>query len=470
MKSSLLTATAISLALLTAPAFADAETDALKKEIRALSARIAELEKREKSAPAAPKKLEQRLAVIERKQEVAQEIADSKKTPSVEVGSKGFAITSPDKQYSVRMRAYGQVQHRQFFDNGNTTSTSQFLVRSARPIVEAKMTDYFNGRLMMDFGGGNTRLLDAYADFKPVPESKLLALRFGKFKAPIGLERWQAEQELLFAERGQTTNLVPFRDIGVMALGEIVPDQLEYQLSYTNGVVDIGDSNSDADNHKDISARLFAHPFRWSGYSWLQGFGIGAGATAGEHTGSTAAPGLTAGYVSMGQSRYFTYNASSFANGTQWRFNPQSYYYNGPFSLLGEYVVNAQELRNGATQRTIRNNAWNAITTYVLTGEDASFDGVKPADNFDPAKGKWGAFEITARAGALRVDRDAFPIFASIASSARRATEGAVGINWYMNQSVKLNIDFARTLYDGGATVGDRESESVLLSQAQFRF
>ena len=484
MKSEFLKATALSAALLTFTpqlAFADAETELLRAQVKLLEARLDQLEKKQKSAPyvaaaaPAPAKIEQRLAIVERKQENAEEAAQAKakETPKVEVGSKGFAITSADKQYSVRMRAYAQAQYRQFFDNGNTTSTNQFLVRSARPIIEAKMTDYFTGRLMMDFGGGNTRLLDAYTDFKPVPDSKLFALRFGKFKAPIGLERWQSEQELLFAERGQTTNLVPFRDIGVMALGEIIPDQLEYQLAYTNGTVDVGDNNADSDNHKDVSGRLFAHPLRWSSLSWLQGLGLGVGATYGQHTGTSTAgsQGLTAGYVTMGQSRYFTYNTSSYANGTQWRLNPHAYYYNGPFSVLGEYVVNAQEVKNGSTQRTLKNDAWSAIATYVLTGEDASFDGVKPANNFSPAKGGWGAFELTARAGRLNVDEDAFGTFASATSSARQATESAAGINWYMNNSVKLNLDYAHTVFEGGATGGaDRDNENVLLTQAQFRF
>ena len=45
---------------------------------------------------------------------------------------------------------------------------------------------------MMDFGNNNTQLLDAYGDYKA---ADALNIRVGKFKDPIGLERWQAEQE-----------------------------------------------------------------------------------------------------------------------------------------------------------------------------------------------------------------------------------------------------------------------------------
>ncbi len=256
-----------------------------------------------------------------------------------------------------------------------------------------------------------------------------------------------------------------------MALGEIIPDQLEYQLAVTNGVVDIGDNTSDSDNHKDISARIFAHPFRSADARFLQGFGAGIGGSYGKHTGNSSSPALTAGYVTIGQSRYFTYSSGSFADGVQWRVNPQVYYYNGAFSLLGEYVLNSQKLRNGSTRRNIKNDAWNAIATYVITGEDASFDGVKPENNFDIAKGNWGAFEVTGRIGVLHVDEDAFPVFVSLATSAKEAKEGALGINWYLNNSLKLNVNYAVTRFDRGAAGNaDRPTERAVITQAQFRF
>src|SRR5258708_4393273 len=80
-----------------------------------------------------------------------------------------------------------------------------FLIRSMRPIVDAKMTDYFNARVMMDFGRGQSTLLDTYGDFHPLPGNDIVNLRAGEFKAPVGLERWQSEQDVLFTERGMTT-------------------------------------------------------------------------------------------------------------------------------------------------------------------------------------------------------------------------------------------------------------------------
>ncbi len=498
MKKHLLISTLLSVSfstLVPASAHADAETDALRKAVKQLEARINELEAREKAhktddvatlspsaggkktkTAAASPKVEERVAVLERKQENNEEDAKAKaeKTPTIEVGNgKGLIVTSADKQYQFRLRGYAQIEGRDFFGNSNTTSLNTFTVRTARPILEAKMTDYLSGRIMLDFANGGTRIFDAYADIKPFPESRLAALRLGKFKVPVGLERWQSEQELLFGERGQTTNLVPLRDNGAMLMGEIIPDQLEYQLAFTNGSPDLIDTNTDIDNHKDVNGRIWATPFRWLGNSWLSGLSAGLAGTYGTHTNATVAnSGLTSGYVTIGQSRYFTYNAATIGNGVQWRLNPQASYYKGPFSLLGEYVLNSQEMRAGATQRTLQNDAWIGIATYVITGEDASFDGVKPASPFDPAKHQWGAFELTARAGALHVDEDAFvgATFSNITTSAKAAHEASLGINWYLNTSLKLNLDYAHTTFDGGALIGNREDEDVLLALAQFRF
>ena len=59
------------------------------------------------------------------------------------------------------------------------------------------------------------------------------------------------------------------------------------------------------------------------------------------------------------------------ANGQHWRLSPQGYYYYGPLSLMGEYVISDQEVRNGAHSADLQNKAWEISGGWVLTGEDA---------------------------------------------------------------------------------------------------
>jgi len=57
----------------------------------------------------------------------------------------------------------------------------------------------------------------------------------------------------------------------------------------------------------------------------------------------------------------------------------------------------------------------------VLTGEEASYKGVKPKRPFDLKNGAWGAFELAARYSQLHVDGDAFPVFADLTKAAKEA-------------------------------------------------
>jgi phosphate-selective porin OprO/OprP len=245
---------------------------------------------------------------------------------------------------------------------------------------------------------------------------------------------------------------------------------LEYQLALTNGAPDQVNATSGTDNDQTVTGRIFTHPFHDTDVAALKGAGIGVAASYGSHSASVATPNLTTGYVTPTQSKFFTYATTAFADGAQWRINPQVMYYHGPFSLIGEYVLEDQGIKNGAVESTVQNTAWEAISTYVLTGEDARFDGVVPKNNFDPKRGTWGAFELAGRVSQLRVDDSAFPTFASLSTSAKEATETTFGGNWYMNPNVKLNLDFTLTTFDGGAVNGDRATEKAVLSRAQFKF
>jgi len=497
MKYSYLTASALGLILAASfmqPAHADAETDALRQQVKALEVRLDQLEKKQKQQVAAPAptaaaasvssngSLAKQVAIIERKQENDEEGAKmlAESSPKVEVGGgKGLTVTSPDKQYSFNIHGYVQADNRTFLDrpSGASGNTDTFLVRSARPFFDAKITDYFNARFMLDFGRGQTTVLDAYGDFHPMPSSNLVNVRAGEFKVPVGLERWEPEESVLFVERGQTTNLVPYRDIGAMLYGQIIPNQLEYNVGVVNGAADLQAQTGDNDNDKDVVGRVFTNPLRWSQIPLLEGLGIGVAGTYGIHQGSTAtgASGLTAGYVTTGQRTYFTYTPAAgtvFANGPQWRLNPQIMYYHGRFGAFGEYVENTQEVaKTGGADSKLQNNAWMGTASYVLTGEDAAFDGVHPTHDFDPRSDHWGAFELVGRVSKLDVDSKAFPLFASLTTSSKSAFERTAGVTWYFNNSVKLNLDFAYTTFDGGAAGGlDHKAEEAILTRTQFKF
>lgn len=457
------------------PALADAETEALRKEVKALMARIEQLESRNASAaanlaPAAGKtssSVEKRLAIVERNQELAADDAKAKaeKNATVEVGKKGLSITSADKQFSVKLNGYGQLDNRSFVHGAK--GDDEFLARRLRPILTVQAFKDFSFRLMPDFAGSSTRIFDAHADYR---YSDALQFRIGKFKTPVGLERLQSAADTFFAERGHPTNLAPTRDFGAMIYGDAIPE-IEYQLGIFNGNADLANSDGDDDNHKDIAARVFILPFKNSSNLALQQLGVGVGGSSGKRGGTTAGTQLPS-YRTPGQATFFNYGSGVYAEGDHWRLAPQAYYYYNNIGLLGEYTISSEDVRLGGTKRNLRHNAWQIAGSYVLTGEDVTFKGsVKPENNFNPHAGGWGAFEAVARVGETNLDDRTFPIFASLSTSASNARSYGTGLNWYLNENVKLVFDYEFTEFDGGAAGGaNRKDEHVAIQRAQFRF
>src|SRR5690606_7210394 len=115
-------------------------------------------------------------------------------------------------------------------------------------------------------------------------------------------------------------------------------------------------------------------------------------------------------------------------------------------------------------------SAWQVVASWVLTGERASYRGVKPDHPFAAGDGGWGAFEVVARYGRLDVDDAAFPVFADPAASATQSTAWALGLNWYLTGNLKLVANYARADFRGGAAGGDREDEKTFFTRAQFSF
>ena len=385
--------------------------------------------------------------------------ADSNQPMSISAGGGGFLLTSPDGDFVLKLRGYVQTDAR-FFLQDQPSAIDTFTLRRVRPIFEGTVYKLFDFRIMPDFGGGTTVLQDAYMDAK---FASVFKLRFGKAKAPFGLERLQSATDIEFIERSLATNLVPNRDLGVQIYGSFAAEKVGYQVAVMNGVVDGGSADTDTGQSKDLIARIFLTP--------VNGFGFGVAYSTGSQLGSAASANLPS-YKTSGQQTFFKYRSSALpetttlANGTRYRYSPQFYIYRGPLGFLGEYVFSSQEVRTSLLADKIGNSAWNLYATFVLTGEPAAYKAFAPKNAFDPGNGKFGAFEATFRYSRLDVDNDAFPIFADPASAASLAKNWTAGINWYLNQNVKFVFNYDHTSFEGG----NLKTEKLFLTRFQLAF
>jgi phosphate-selective porin OprO/OprP len=221
---------------------------------------------------------------------------------------------------------------------------------------------------------------------------------------------------------------------------------------------------------------VYVAPFKNAGVTPLQGLSVGVSGSLGREK---TASGRTSGYKTDGQQTFFSYASTVVADGQSWRVSPQGEYRYGPFGLLGEYVLSTVNIRPSATgaKAELRNNAWQLAAGYVLTGEDSSYNGVTPRTNFDPAAGTWGAFEIVGRYANLKIDDDAFPLFASASTNADEATSIGLGLNWYLSKVVLFKFDYFQTKFDFApvalavpAAVLLRQDEKALITRFQISF
>ena len=415
--------------------------------------------------------LDQRVRVLERLLELEKETAAARArtAATLTVGPDGATWRAADQAFQLRLRGYVHEDAR-YFEGESHAGINSFVLRRVRPVIEATAFRKYSFRLMPDFGGGSVVLQDAYID---MAFARPVNLRFGKFKPPVGLERLMSATAMPFVERAFPTSLVPNRDLGVQLSGDVLGGTVTYAAGAFNGVDDGASADTDANDNKEFAARVFLKPFLNSTGA-LRNLGFGVSATRGEQHGSLTAPGL-AGYRTPGQNSFFFYRSNGQATGTvvadgnRTRIVPQGSLYMGRISAIGEYVVATHDVRLNTTVQQIENSAWEVSTGFVLTGEDATERGVRPTNAFDPSTGRWGALELTARMHALTIDDAAFPLLADPTRAASQARAWGLGINWYLNQNVKLVVNYDRTTFEGGAVNGaDRQRETAIFSRIQF--
>jgi phosphate-selective porin OprO/OprP len=443
-----LAAVALAPALPAVAADSAGELQALRAQVNALEQQLKELSRQ-----------------IQQKEEAAPATANAA-APRVTATDRAFAIASPDAANSIRLRGLVQLDSRLFFDDGGGLNNNAFVLRRARLISEGQFAKNYAFQLVTEFGGSSVSILDANFTVALTPG---LQFKIGKFKSPVGLEQLQSDAWTFFNERSIVTNLVPNRDLGIQAQGELFGNRLSYQAGIFNGVGDGGSSNNtDFDEEKDFVGRVFATTFRNEVGSPVQGLSFGLAGSIGRE--KTAA-GRTAGFRTDGQQTFFAYNAATIADGKVWRVSPQFDYRRGSFGALGEYVQSVVNVRPSATgaKAELKNEAWQLAAGYVLTGEDSSAGGVVPRTNFDFAGGTWGAFEVVGRYANLKVDDATFPTFAAAASAAEEATSYGLGLNWYLSKSSMLKIDYYQTDF-GFSSLAPAVSTAPVLRQDEKAF
>jgi phosphate-selective porin OprO/OprP len=376
----------------------------------------------------------------------------------------GFFIQSPDGNNRLTLGFIAHVDGRFSLDEP-APAVSTFTIRRLRPIFTGRVARYFEYRMIPDFGNGTALVQDAYFDFRVASSFRL---RAGKDKVPIGYEMLTPAARLLFPERSIASGLVPNRDVGVQAIGEIARGKASYAAGIFNGIADNSTSTTDLDSNgsKDLAGRVVVRPFNRASDrdpQPLDGLGFHIGASTGRQGNS-----LPAYRTSVLQS-YFAYANGAVANGVRNRITPAVFYYYRSFGGFAEYMRSAQAVMRSGVRTDVANHGWDVTASYLLTGETATTGIMRPTRKFDPEAGHWGALQLAVRYASVSIDRAAFDTGLAAADASRGAKALGIVANWFPNAYVKYAVMFERTAFRRDAA-GGRSAENLLLLRSQLAF
>jgi phosphate-selective porin OprO/OprP len=463
----------------------------MKQEIQSLSDKVGELEDQQG------------------KDEKITQTQKFKNAATVTAGGDGFSIQSADQQFKLRLGTLLQADDREFLSPSNNGGSpgDGFELRRARIIFDGTVWGAFQFRIEPEFGSrtggaGGTSSTTATLANASMNVDYLQQLQFlaGRFKGPVGYERSQLVADNIWIENGLTQNLTTQYTQGFLVHGDADNNLVSYGAGANEGVRDNanGDFQGMIDNNYDFIGDVYLNPFVNSGLKDLKGLGFGvAGSIGNRGSAGTAANAPLAAYTTPGQTNILTYNTTGATgktvtqseDGPGYRLAPVIYYYNGPFGAYADYVessirvlrsVSGTGAGNGSRVATLQNEAWQVVGSYVLTGEDASYTGVKPKTDLNFREGTWGAFQLVARYGQMTFDSDYFSstgastgIGGPIASQGPKVvTDIGVGLNWYLNSNVKAQLQYDNTSYTGGVlpVTPQNGDQNVFLTQLQLAF
>lgn len=389
----------------------------------------------------------------------------SQRSDLLSLGRKGLIFTTANKDYQLRIHGYVEMDNRLLLTDPKGNNFDKFLFRRIRPLVEGTLFKIMDFHLVTDLGQNNPQVQDAYVEFKSLPWAKL---RAGKFKPPLALETLKPELNYLFTERSMVSNLTPTRELGVQVGATVLQGSVTYAIGYFNAAGDGSNGPfTEWRNNKEGIIRTFWQPFRAQTSNLLRQLGLGlAGSVGDEHD---ALP----SFKTVGQNTFFQYSKLAFAGGQHRRLIPQGYYYYGPLGILTDYIISSQRVENAIASQILTHHGWQATASMMLTGEANNYGAIEPLHAFATNKGlhSLGAFEVDFRYSHLGVDPNAFPSFADRRTSAQRATEWGVGLNWYWNRYARLTTDFEHTGFKMASPIlQPLHTENAVSSRLQLQF
>lgn len=461
--------------------------------------------------------LEQRLQELETqlsdlKASTAADSADIRRIQTdavqVTVNNGRPAFASSDGAFKVALRGLFQydIAH---YDQETPTAATQFPdlnsganFRRARIGIEGTAFTNWDYALTYEAGGSGVEqsgLQQAwleYAGWKPWGLTAPVRIRVGAYAVENTLEGATSNTDALFLERASIAEIVrgAFGGDGRSAIGVFANgDRLNVSAHITGSLIgntDISSSTSQYDEQQGFVTRIGWLALRGENYGVHLGANYSAITQPADGSSTAGADNLrfrdrpelrvddSGDAANTGAARLIDTGAFSAEGARAYGLEIGGQFKN--FVLTGEYLAIDAERPSG--QRDVSFDGYYVQGAWTITGEqhkwnpaNGGFGGVRPTNNFDPAAGLWGAWEIAARYSFTDLNDN--PGLAGAPTPAGGIRGGAqtittFGLNWYPNSVVRFLLDLQKVEVDrltsAGAQQGQDYNAIALRTQVSF--
>ncbi len=369
----------------------------------------------------------------------------------------GWLLESDDGEYQLQIHNQTQVEYRGYQQGGMKPSGSGFYSPRERIIFSGRLTKLLEYEGSVEAAYGAINLLNAFLN---IHVDDRFMIKFGRYKAPFLYEYYGISNvDLLQPERSlYGTNFGLNRELGAMIWGQLFEKRIDYAVGAFDGS---RNTQINLGNDKDVIGYVNAKPFlKNEDWKFLRYLNIGGSIDYGQES-STVIPQALRTSVSQSTNvnlanvapAWFTFNNGVTESGSRELLSLHSSYFYKSLSVIGEWQGGYTDYSVGSNPARfhIPINGYYVAAGYFLTGEEVDRRSqVKPKKAFNLRSGKFGlgAVELQARYSQLTLGSQVFT--AGLAdpnqwSNQARMTD--VGVNWYLNEYVKLYFDWQHSTF-----------------------
>lgn len=370
----------------------------------------------------------------------------------------GYFFIGPDDL--LKFKGYAQFDG--YFPAGNTPGVSEFLIRRARLAATGYFQKKFRYMLYASFDKGKPSLNEAFFEARHLAFARL---RVGQFKVPFSQSNLRSSSQLDFIGRPFIIeNFSPSYDIGAMVFGNDKQKRFDYAIAIFNGQ---GANKRENNNGKLMVGRLVIAPFTSPNIDGIKKLYLGGSFAHGRQKKDFA----KLDYTTASGVPVFSFADSIMQEGITTIYGYDLEWYIKSFSVKGEYLnYNAKNLYKSNSGFNHSSDGYYIAATFLLTGEEKKRnDFIKPQKEFDPGKGGWGAFELTARYEKTNLSRTNL---SAIADGTDGLASFTGGINWYLNDDVKVIMNYSYYKFNQKIIVDNKPflKNNILLLRVQYQF